>query len=77
MARKEKREADELRVQWSKPDRVQCVDCVNRDRTIVEINGKKIPVGATRYYCDVYENKPTAILLRGALCDYFERADDS
>lgn len=70
---------DEFNVhcQWANPSKIECTDCIFRDLDTVEIDGKEIPVGATRCFCDMYPEgeayKPTGVLMRGEHCDFFER----
>ena len=60
------------------PDGTQiaCKDCVHRDRTIVHINGKDIPVGVTKVNCDMItypDDKPSEVLFLNAECPFYER----
>lgn len=66
-----------IKVQKPNAEKIACKDCLNRDKTVVEINGKIIAVGVTRGTCDVYKGppddkgKPHKVLFNNARCDYF------
>lgn len=61
-------------VQWLMPE--QCKDCIFRDKTMATIDGKVVPVGATRYTCHIYESpnrKPNEVMKNKGDCDYYEK----
>lgn len=54
---------------------IDCYDCVLRDKTCIEIDGKLKPVGTTRAFCDVYKKlngKPYEVLFGGEPCEFKE-----
>lgn len=63
------------------PDREQiiCKDCKYRDKTVLDLGDKKIPVGVTKAFCKKYEappksnGKPHEILFENGICDYYEK----
>lgn len=65
--------------QWANPNTIECTDCIYRDVETIKLDGKEIPIGATRCFCDMYpegvEMKPTGITLRGEHCEFFEREE--
>lgn len=76
MAKGKKREFTPMRGTWADPEKVVCKDCVFRDRTVVELFGKKDPCGITRGTCEIYKEpniKPMDILLHGAPCQYYTK----
>ena len=71
-----------MRFQGANPETVQCKDCVFRDKTILELGEKKIPVGVVKSWCEVYSKdispggKPVGILFETEKCKHY-RKDDS
>lgn len=68
---------DIIKIQKPDVEKIACKDCLNRDKTVIEINGKIITVGVTKDTCDVYKGppidtgKPHKVLFNNARCDYF------
>lgn len=77
MSETEKREPDVFVGQWANANRIECSDCIYRDRLVVKIDGVEKPVGATRSNCERFPKgemyKPMGVVLRGEHCEYFER----
>lgn len=72
----EKREFSPMKATHPDPNRIQCKDCVNRDRTMVKLpSGKVIPSGITKDFCVVYSiqdnGKPYEVLFQNAECRYY------
>lgn len=69
------REQDVMRGQWADPNKIDCTTCIWRDMETVELDGKILPVGATRCFCERFPKgemyKPTAVLFNGEHCDYY------
>lgn len=64
-----------MKGQWPNPNTIVCKDCIYRDKTTIELNGKIIPVGVTKSFCEEYSDgkgKPLEILFRDGDCPYFE-----
>ena len=62
------------------PNGIFCGNCAFRDKTEVMIDGARIPVGATKAYCDIYvkpNNKPSEILFQDAPCDYWVEDEEA
>ena len=74
----EKREFDPMRGTFPEQD-IPCKDCVFRDKTTIELDGKTISVGITRSFCEVFEEppktngKPIDVLFHGAKCEYYNK----
>lgn len=47
-----------IKGQFPDKEKIICKDCIFRDKTLVEIGNKKIPVGATKSFCEKYEAPP-------------------
>lgn len=68
--------------QGANPDTVQCKDCAFRDKMIFDHKGKKIKIGASKAYCDIFtkdnsNGKPTGILFDTVKCKYYMKDDES
>ena len=63
------------------PDKtkIMCKDCIYRDKTVVNIGGKEIPVGITKSFCEMYQappasnGKPSSVLFENSQCDFYEK----
>lgn len=58
--------------QWLEPE--QCKKCVFRDRATAELDGKVIPVGATRSSCELFpypDMKPGGVLHNTEKCKHY------
>lgn len=69
-----------IKFQGATANETICKDCTFRDKTVVEIGQKTIPVGVTRSYCQIYtkkisNGKPLPILFNGADCEYYVKDD--
>lgn len=66
-----------LKAQFPNRYKIICKDCIHRDKTTVEIDGKEIPVGVTKAFCDKYRKppqsngKPHDVLFNEAICEYY------
>ena len=63
-----------MKGQWANPDTIICKDCIYRDKCTIELNGRTIPVGVTKSFCEMYprgQGKPSEILFQNANCDYY------
>lgn len=69
----------EVRCQTPDAKSIKCKDCVYRDRSVIEISGKVIPVGVTKAYCKMYignphdAGKPNDVLFRNADCEFYKK----
>lgn len=71
---------DPMYLQTADADKVQCKDCIYRDRTVVKIGGVNTPVGITRDTCLIFDGKrgnwkPTSVILRNKYCEFYEKDD--
>lgn len=79
MAEEKRREFTPMKGTWADPEKVVCKDCVFRDRTVVELFGKKDACGITRDTCEIYKGppttayKPSSILLHNEPCQYYTK----
>lgn len=66
---------------WPDPKNIICKDCAFRDKTVVKLNDKTIPVGVTKSFCKIYEappktnGKPLDILFQNADCKYYRKEE--
>lgn len=70
------REFDPIKPQTPDAKKILCMDCEYRDRTVLNINGKVLPVGATKMYCLKYKNKtgkPYDVLFKNADCERYKK----
>ena len=73
----EKREFDPIKGTFPNKNEIMCKDCAFRDKTVVELSGKKVPVGVTKSFCKVYQappksnGKPSKVLFQNGKCDYY------
>lgn len=64
-----------MKCQVADANNIACKDCEHRDRTVINVDGKKISVGITRSNCEMFvypDSKPSDILFNGADCDFYE-----
>jgi len=69
---------DPMVLQTADAGKVQCQDCIYRDRTVMTIGGKETKVGVTRDTCLIFDGKkgnwkPTKVILRNGICDFYEK----
>jgi hypothetical protein len=75
----EKREFDPMVGTFPDKNKIICKDCVYRDRTVVDLGGKKLPVGITKSFCEIFlpppktNGKPTEVLFHGGDCKYYKQ----
>lgn len=70
-----KKETDQIKGTFADRNQIFCADCIFRDKTVINLGKKEIPVGVTKGNCDmyVYPNcKPDSVLFQNEPCDYFE-----
>lgn len=68
----------DMKGQFPDPEKVKCKDCVFRDKTVVNIEGKDLFSGVTRCYCAKYQKgetngKPHDVLFLNADCRYYKK----
>lgn len=68
-----------IRGQFPDKTKIMCKDCIHRDKTVVKIKGKEIPVGVTKSFCEMYQEppasngKPHEVLFENVQCDFYEK----
>lgn len=67
----------EVRMQTADPNRIQCRDCIYRDRDTMVLGGKKIQTGVMRGRCMIFDGKkgnwkPTSVVMRNENCLFYE-----
>lgn len=65
-----------MMVQTPNGNKIECKDCIHRDKTVITINKKTIPIGITKGNCDMFiypDNKPSEVLFQNAKCEYYEK----
>lgn len=71
-------ENNEIRPQWPDPKKIICKDCIYRDKTEIDLDGKKIPCGVTKDFCKIYlgppndNGKPHTVLFQNDYCEFYE-----
>lgn len=70
----------EIHMQTADPKKMRCRDCIYRDRDTMTLEGEKVLVGVMRDTCLIFDGKrgnwkPTAVMLDGADCLFYERDD--
>ena len=73
--------SDPMKLQTADVSKVQCRNCIYRDRTVMTIGGEKTLVGVTRDTCLIYDGKkgnwkPTSVILRNMTCDFYEKDEE-
>lgn len=74
-----KREFSPMKGEMPNPNEIFCRDCIFRDKTIIDLDSKIIPVGITKDFCDIFvspNSKPSDILFQQAPCDYWVKDED-
>lgn len=72
-----------IKGQFPDANTILCKDCMFRDKTVVEIGDKEIPVGITKAFCEKYEKppksngKPHDVLFEDGICDYYEKENEN
>lgn len=68
-------------MQTADPSKMRCKDCLFRDKTVIKLNGREIPVGVMKDTCMMFNKpghwKPTDIVLRNADCLLYERDEEA
>ena len=59
------------------PEKIACKNCAFRDKTVVELLGKRIASGYTKAACDMYSLKPHAVLFNNAPCQNYRKDQDA
>ena len=71
-----RRKFDPIKPQTPDAKKILCMDCEYRDKTVLSINGKVLPVGATKMYCSQFRNrtgKPYDVLFNNAECERYKK----
>ena len=69
------REFTPMKCQTPNADEIVCKDCVYRDHTTIEVNGKILPVGVTKGNCEMFvypDSKPSEVLFNNTECEFYE-----
>lgn len=67
----------QIKGQFPDRNKIICKDCIFRDRTVIELGEKEIPVGVTKAFCDMYQappasnGKPHDVLFNNADCEFY------
>ena len=67
----------QIKGQFPDRDKIICKDCIFRDKTVIELGEKEIPVGVTKAFCDMYQappasnGKPHDVLFNNADCEFY------
>ena len=67
----------QIKGQFPERDKIICKDCIFRDKTVIELGEKEIPVGVTKAFCDMYQappasnGKPHDVLFNNADCEFY------
>ena len=67
----------QIKGQFPDRNKIICKDCIFRDRTVIELGEKEIPVGVTKAFCDMYQappasnGKPHDVLFSNADCEFY------
>ena len=70
-----------IKGQFPNKEKIICKDCVFRDKTLIELGGKEIPVGVTKAFCAKYEappksnGKPHDVLFENRICEYYQKEE--
>lgn len=73
----EKREFSPMHGQLPNPNLIKCKDCVNRDKTVLNMFNPPKPVGITKAFCDAFpqppdsNGKPHDVLFNNADCEFY------
>ena len=59
------------------PEKIACKNCAFRDKTVVELLGKRIASGYTKGSCEMYSLKPHAVLFNNAPCQNYRKDQDA
>lgn len=69
----ENHEFTPIHAQWADATKMACWDCVFRDRTVVELLGKRFEAGIARSNCEIYHDKPSDVYYDNAPCQYYRK----
>lgn len=75
------KEKEQVKVQFPDSTRIKCKDCVFRDKTEIELNGKTFKVGVTKDFCDIYQKppksngKPIEVLFNNEDCEFYVKEE--
>ena len=70
-----------IKGQFPNKEKIICKDCVFRDKALIELGGKEIPVGVTKAFCEKYEappksnGKPHDVLFGNGICEYYRKEE--
>lgn len=71
----------EIKGQFPDKETIKCKDCIFRDHTEIELGDKKIPVGVTKAFCDMYQappksnGKPHDVLFNNEDCEFYAKEE--
>lgn len=68
----------EFRMQNADPERMQCRDCIYRDKDTMQIEGKTVQTGIARATCLIFDGKknrwkPNNVYFNGEPCMFYEQ----
>ena len=69
----ERREFTPMHGSFADPEKIACKDCAFRDKTVVELLGRRVASGYTKGACEMYSLKPHAVLFNNAPCQYYQQ----
>lgn len=70
-----------IKGQFPDKEKIICKDCIFRDKTLIELGDKKIPVGITKAFCKKYEappksnGKPHDVLFNSGDCEFYTKEE--
>ena len=70
------KERDVIKPQTPDIKKIRCKDCIYRDKTIIKIGGKSLPVGITRAYCSAFPapvGKPKSVIFDNLDCPMYKK----
>lgn len=68
---------DEVHAQTADPNKMNCRDCIYRDKTTMRINGNQIYIGIMRDTCTIFDGKkgrwkPSNVYFLNESCPFHE-----
>ena len=71
-----------IKGQFPDKEKIICKDCMFRDKTLIELGDKKIPVGVTKAFCEKYESPPKSngkphdvLFEKNGICEYYQKEE--
>ena len=71
----EKREFSPMRGQFPDPNKIECRNCIYRDKTLLTFFNPPKPVGVTKAFCTAYPDppgKPSEVLFNNGHCPFYQ-----